>query len=76
MSFNTHAILLTATPSPQSTLSLSSPYNVVRVFENTYLDVEVSHVQGMQKGYPVQNLLQQSGDLPFLWNFVPVKYHL
>lgn len=42
----------------------------------THLDVEVSHVEGMQKGDPVQNLLQQSGDLPFLRNFVSVEYHL
>jgi len=41
-----------------------------------YLDVEVSYVEGMQKSNSVQNLLQQSDDLPLLRNFVPVEYHL
>jgi len=42
----------------------------------SYLDVEVSYVERMQESNPVQNLLQQSGDLPLLRNFVPVEYHL
>ena len=42
----------------------------------THLDVEMGNIQGMQEGYPIQNLLQQSGNLSFFWNFVSVQYHL